>query len=223
MTTTTAGAWRAQAREQITRPSTGQIARAAAFGTATLHEASGQRGALPSAIKPVAAGMAFSGPAVTVLSPPGDNLWLHRAIYVAQPGDVLMIDTGGAFEFGYWGEIMAHAAIARGLAGVVIDGCARDGQLLEELGLPIFSRGLCIRGTGKNREAYGAINHPVRIGDVAVFPGDLIVGDRDGVVAVEFARIDATLEASAAREHKEADIIAKLKAGKSTLELYGFD
>ena len=211
------------AREDITRPAPEMIERAARFGTATLHEAAGQRGALPSAIKPVGADFQVCGAAVTVLSPPGDNLWLHRAIYVAQPGDVLVIDTGGQYEFGYWGEIMSHAARARGLGGVVIDGCARDGALLRELGLPVFARGLCIRGTSKNRQAYGAINHPIRIGDVAVFAGDLVVGDSDGVVVVPRAEAAAVLDAAAAREEKEAKIIEQLRAGVSTLELYGFD
>lgn len=198
------------------------IEEAARFGAATLHEAAGQRGALPSAIKPVAAGMRLCGAAVPVLSPPGDNLWLHRAIYLAQPGEVLVVDTGGAYEFGYWGEIMSHAAIARRLGGVVIDGCARDGALLAKLGLPVFARGLCIRGTAKKLDGRGALNQPIRIGDTVVAPGDLVLGDGDGVVVLPSAEVAEILAKARAREAKEEQIIRELAAGKSTLELYGW-
>lgn len=207
---------------QIERPSATLIEEASTFPTATLHEAAGQRGALPSDIKPVSPSFSICGPAVTVLSPPGDNLWLHRAIYMAQPGDILVIDTGGFYEAGYWGEIMTHAAIQRHLGGVVIDGCARDGRLLQELGLPIFSRGLCIRGTGKDKQAVGGINQPIRIGDVAVFPGDLVVGDYDGVVVIARDSVAEVLAKSKAREDKEAHIVEQLQAGETTLDIYGF-
>lgn len=206
----------------IERPSLELIERASKFGAATLHEAAGQIGAFPSAIKPVAAKFRLCGPAVTVLSPPHDNLWLHRAIYVARPGDVLVVDTGGYFEAGYWGEIMSTAALARKLGGVLIDGCARDGTLLEELGLPVFSRGLCIRGTGKDLNAVGGINVPVRIGEVPVFPGDLVLGDADGLVAIPRADVADVIEKAASREAKEAGIILALESGQRTLDLYGW-
>lgn len=209
-------------RADIERPDPSLVQEAAEFGTATIHEAQGQRGALPSGIKPVSPSFRCCGPALTVLSPAGDNLWLHRAIYMAQPGDVIIADLGGQYEAGYWGEIMTHAAMQRGIAGVVLDGCARDGSLLEELGLPIFSRGLCIRGTTKNRQAVGGINQPIRIGDVVVFPGDLVAGDRDGVVIMPRQEVADVIGMSRAREQKEAKIIEDLKAGATTLDLYGF-
>lgn len=192
------------------------------IGTATLHEAGGQIGALPSYIKPVAQDWQVCGPAMTVLSPPKDNLWLHRGIYAAQPGDVMVVDTGRFHEAGYWGEIMTHAAQQVGVAGLVIDGCVRDGAILEELGMPVFSAGLCIRGTAKNKEAYGGLNIPVRIGEIWVNPGDLVVGDRDGVVVVPQARIAEVTEKAKAREEKEADTIARLHAGERTVDMYGF-
>lgn len=220
---TSDASWRGRVGPPFTRVSRETLAAAARFGAATLHEAAGQRGALPSAIKPVGPDFRLCGPAVTVLSPPADNLWLHRAIYVAEPGDVLVIETGGHHESGYWGEIMSHAAIARGLGGVVIDGCARDGAELRALGLPVFARGLCIRGTAKDRQAIGAINHPIRIGDVVVSPGDLVLGDGDGVVVIPCKEAATVVAAAAAREQKEANIIKELAAGRSTLEIYGFD
>ena len=147
-------------RSDFERPDAAAIAAARGLPTATLHEAGGRIGVMPSAIKPVAPGMRVCGPAVTVHSPGGDNLWLHRAIYVAQPGDVLVVHVSAAYDFGYWGEIMSCAAKTRGLAGLVIDGCVRDGAILADFGLPVFARGLCIRGTGKDHGARGWINFP---------------------------------------------------------------
>ncbi len=209
-------------RTDIDRPDTALVERARAFPSATLHEAAGKTGALPSAIKPVAVGMRITGPAVTVQSPPGDNLWLHRGLYAARPGDVLVVNVSGHYEAGYFGELMAHSAVAHKLGGLVIDGCVRDGDLLAEIGFPVFARGLCIRGTGKDHRARGSVNHAVVIGDVTVAPGDLVVGDGDGVVALAAQNLAATLDASAAREAKEVDTIEKLRAGVRSLDLYGW-
>jgi 4-hydroxy-4-methyl-2-oxoglutarate aldolase len=190
------------------------------FPTATLFEASGGQTALPSDIKPVVAGWRIAGPAFPVQGPPGDNLWLHRAIYAASPGDILVVHVGDHHEAGYWGEIMSTAAQVRGLGGLVIDGCVRDARDLAEVGFPVFSRGLCIRGTGKDRDARGTLGQPVTIGGVTVMAGDLIVGDDDGVVAIRADRIAATLDRAAARTAKEAAIVERLKRGETTLAIY---
>jgi 4-hydroxy-4-methyl-2-oxoglutarate aldolase len=203
-------------------PPASVVSALARHGAATLHEAAGQTGALPPAIKPVARGMCIAGPAMTVQSPPADNLWLHRALYVARPGDVLVVSVSGHHEAGYFGEIMAHAARARRLAGLVVDGCVRDGDLLAEIGFPVFARGLCIRGTGKDHHARGSINHAVVIGDITVRPGDIIIGDTDGVVALDPAQTDQIQEAARARLAKESDIIAQLASGARTLDIYGW-
>jgi 4-hydroxy-4-methyl-2-oxoglutarate aldolase len=205
------------------RPDAELVRRGGAFGTATLHEAAGKIGALPSAIKPVVPSFSLAGPAVTVHSPPGDNLWLHRALVVAQPGDVLVVFTEGAYEHGYWGEVMSTAARAGKLAGLVIDACVRDGAILESVGFPVFARGLCIRGTGKDFGARGWINHPLQIGDVTIEPGDLIVGDTDGVVAIPRARIAEVADKSRDRENKEAETMRRLSAGERSIDLYGWD
>jgi 4-hydroxy-4-methyl-2-oxoglutarate aldolase len=134
----------------IERPAAELVKRAKTFGTATLHEAGGKIGALPSAIKPMDPSFVISGPAFTVHSPPGDNLWLHRAIAIAKPGDILVVYTEGVYEHGYWGEIMSTAGNAAKLGGLVIDACVRDGALLGKVGFAVFARGLCIRGTGKD-------------------------------------------------------------------------
>lgn len=196
------------------------VAAAAALPTATLHEAAGKVGALPSALKPVDPRFRFAGSALTVHSPPGDNLWIHRALEVARPGDVLAVFAGGAHEHGYWGEIMTTMAQVRGLAGLVIDGCVRDGVLLAGIGFPVFARGLCIRGTGKDFGATGWIGHPVTMGDVVVQAGDLVVGDADGVVAVPQARAAQVIAAAQRREADEAAILERLRAGETTMAVY---
>jgi len=199
------------------------LAAARALPTPTLHEAAGKIGALPWQIKPVASTFRLCGPALTVHSPPGDNLWLHRALYAARPGDIMVVYCGGKFDHGYWGEIMSTAAQVRGLGGLVIDACVRDGQLLEGIGFPVFARGLCIRGTGKDFGARGFINYPIQLGDVVVCSGDLIVGDADGLVAIPVSRVDAVVAAGQRREVEEAQILERLKAGETTLDIYGWN
>jgi 4-hydroxy-4-methyl-2-oxoglutarate aldolase len=197
--------------------------RALELGTATLHEAAGQIGALPSSITPVATGMKLAGSAMTVAVMPGDNLMLHRAIYVARAGDVLVTYAGGAREHGYFGEVMASAAMARGIAGLVIDGGIRDADRISELGFPVFATLRCIRGTTKLSDGPGAVGSPIVIGDVLVQPGDLIVADGDGVIALPSLDCERIVEAGYAREVKEREIIARLRAGETTLEIYGWE
>lgn len=209
-------------RRQFERVARDVVDAARALPTATLHEAGGKIGALPSAIKPVAPSFRCCGPALTVHSPGGDNLWLHRALDIAQPGDVLVVYASGVYEHGYWGEIMTTMAKVRGLSGLVIDGCVRDGVLLEQVGFAVFSRGLCIRGTGKDYGAIGWLNEPVPIGDVVVSAGDLVVADGDGVVVVPRERAAQVVDAAQRREADEAAILRRLEAGESTMQVYGF-
>jgi 4-hydroxy-4-methyl-2-oxoglutarate aldolase len=194
-----------------------------AFSTATVYEAAGQIGALPSAIKPLSNGMHVFGPALTVQCPPFDNLWLHRALYRKEAESaVLVVSVAAAYEAGYWGEILTRAALARGIAGLVIDGCVRDGSQLIELGFPVFARGLCIRGTRKS-PFRGGIGESILVGDAEIHSGDLVFGDADGVVVVEAGCLDAVLERARDREAKEALIMERLDSGERTLDLYGFD
>ena len=204
----------------VSRPDAELVQRAARFSTATLGEALGKRGDLPPAIKPIALSMRVCGPAVTVSSPPLDNLALHKAIYLAAPGDVLVVEVSGYFEAGYWGEILTQAALCRNIAGLVIDGCVRDSSAIEQTKFPVFSRGLCIRGTTK--KGAGRINQPITIGEIRISPGDLVVGDRDGVVVVPQSELAAVLAAAVAREQKEDRVKQQLKSGRTTLEIYGW-
>ena len=214
--------WVATVREGFEHIDDLLVQAAARLPSATLHEASGRIGALSAQIKPVAPGMRLCGQAFTVHSPGGDNLWLHRALYLAKPGDILVVHVSGQPDFGYWGEIMSTAARCRRLGGLVIDGCVRDVELLEQIGFPVFATGLCIRGTGKDFGARGWINFPLLMGDVSVQAGDLVVGDRDGVVVLPSTRTAEVLTAAVAREQKEADVIRRITEGERTLEIYNF-
>ena len=210
----------AQVVRTIQRVSRDLVERYRELGSATVHEASGGQGALSSRIKPIAPEMKVCGTAVTVTVRPGDNLLLHKAIYVAQAGDVIVADAQGFTEAGPWGEIMAVAAMARGIAGLVISGSVRDSVEMSALGFPAFSCGLCIKGTEK--VSLGLINHPLNLDNITIMPGDLILGDRDGVVVVRREDAAAVLDKSLAREEKERTIKERLRKGESTLDIYGF-
>lgn len=190
------------------------------LASATVHEASGGKGALSSRIKPITADMKICGPAITVKVNPKDNLMLHKALYVAQEGDVIVADADGFMEAGAWGEIMAVAAQARGIAGLVFNGAVRDADAMSKRGFPVFSCGLCIKGTTK--VALGQINHPLILDNILINPGDLIIGDRDGLVVVAKAHAEDILKKSIEREEKEEKFMKKIMSGESTLDIYGF-
>nr|WP_314435278.1 4-carboxy-4-hydroxy-2-oxoadipate aldolase/oxaloacetate decarboxylase [uncultured Brevundimonas sp.] len=198
------------------------LSRARRLGAATLHEAAGRIGALPSGIKPVTPEMTLCGPAFTVHCPPLSNLQIHHALYQAQPGDVLVVHVGGGTEAGYWGDILNEAAIARGLGGLIIDGGVRDTAGLAKMDFPVFSNGVCIRGTGKDYEAVAWLQEAVRMGEVMIRPGDLVMGDRDGVVVIPADRVEEVVVKGEAREADEAAKIEKIRQGARTVDLYGF-
>ena len=156
------------------------------FDAATLFEAAGQKGMIDPAIRPAWPGASLCGPVVTVLCPPGDNLMLHHAVTLAQPGDVLVASIHNFVLAGAWGEILTVAAQARGIAGLVIDGAVRDTGAIAPRGFPIFSRGLAIGSCTKER--FGKINEPLIVGGILVRPGDIVVADVDGVVIIEQER-----------------------------------
>jgi 4-hydroxy-4-methyl-2-oxoglutarate aldolase len=196
------------------------LQRALRLSSATLHEASGKAGALPSVIKPLTPGMRLCGRALPVRSPPGDNLWLHRAIYEAQPGDVLVIDVGDGIEYGYWGEVMAVAAQVRQIAGVVITGGVRDQLRLIERGFPVCSATTCIRGTAKDPQGDGQIGAPISIGDVTVRHGDLVLGDADGVIVLPALEAERSIQQSEERDAQELSIFERLRGGETTMDIY---
>jgi 4-hydroxy-4-methyl-2-oxoglutarate aldolase len=197
------------------------IDRARARSSATLHEAAKKSGALPAAIKPLSPEVCLCGRAYPVGSPSGDNLWLHHAIYAADPGDVLVVDVGADPEFGYWGEVMALAAQSRGLSGLVINGGVRDAQRLVAMKFPVFAWTNCIRGTSKNPFGKGSLGAPITVGAVNIVRGDLVFGDGDGVVVLPAASAAAIVAEGEQRDAGEAEIFRRLRAGETTLAIYG--
>jgi len=164
--------------------------------------------------------MRVCGRALPVRCPAGDNLWIHRALAESCAGDALVVDCGAGVDFGYWGEIMATAAVARGLAGLVITGGVRDSLALIALGLPTFSACISIRGTIKNPRGDGAVGDTVRIGDVLVRKGDLVFGDADGVCVLTPQIAAAAVPAAAQRDADETGILDQVRAGALTLNVY---
>ncbi len=191
-----------------------------AFSTATICEALGNVNFLPSEIKPIATNMKICGPAYTVQTMPRDNVLLHRAYAYAKAGDVLIANCSGFYEAGYWGDLMSLGAKTKGINGLVIDACVRDADDIEAMGFPVFSRGLCIRGTSNHGD--GTLNEPIIIGGVLINPGDIVVGDRDGVVIVPQSRVEEVIEKAAAREAKEERTRAELRKGRTSIEIYGW-
>ncbi len=169
--------------EQVPRPSPAVVARLGAHHVCTIADAMGGSGLMTHRMKPIAQDMKVFGPAVTVLARPGDVLYVIRAADVARPGDVIVIDGGGSPDMAMLGDGIAYYMQQhRGIAGVVVDGGVRDVRGLRELGFPTFSLGSCARVQG----AYGpgSVNVAIACGQTPVTPGDVIVGDEDGVVVV---------------------------------------
>lgn len=189
------------------------------LGAATLYEVNGQTGALDPKIRQVIPGVGMMGRALTVSSAPGDNLTLHAAVAQAQPGDVIVADVGNYDYVGHWGEILAVAARARGVEGLVINGGVRDVEPMARHEFPCFATTTCMRAPAKKR--LGSINETIVIGNVVVEPGDLVCGDGDGVVVVPQARASDVLMLARKREDNEAGIMSRLEAGELTIDILG--
>ncbi|MFF1253919.1 4-carboxy-4-hydroxy-2-oxoadipate aldolase/oxaloacetate decarboxylase [Pseudarthrobacter sp. NPDC058329] len=196
-----------------------RFSRLAALGAATVYEANGQRDAIDPAIKPLDPTSRIAGRVVTVDLEPADNWFIHVALLEAGEGDILVVDAKGYTQAGPWGDVLTLAAQERGLAGLVIDGAVRDSQEIIASGFPVFTRGVCIRKTTKVQN--GRVNVPVTVGGVVVHPGDVLVGDADGLVRVSAADVDGALASSEQRELKEEAMRARIREGATTLDLLG--
>lgn len=196
------------------------IKRFGSQGSATVHEAMGRKGAVDPSIKPIAKGMRICGSAFTVQCSPRDNLMLVKAISIAQPGDIIIADMGSNNKCGPFGEVLATDCQARQLGGLAVTCGVRDSQEIIEMGFPVFSNGLCIQGTMKNELGY--INHPITFGGIIVNPGDIVLGDDDGIVIIPRENAEAVLEASIARVAKEDAVKARLRAGETLFDIYGY-
>ncbi|HXW34113.1 MAG TPA: hypothetical protein VEJ87_05995 [Acidimicrobiales bacterium] len=189
------------------------------LGAATLGEAGGNP--MKPRIRAVWRGARVAAPAYPVRCSPGDNLAIHVGVAHASPGSVLVADVGDLPERGYWGEVLATAALSRGLRGLVIDGCVRDTAALETLGFPVFSAGVALRGATKT--ASGEVGTRANVGGVEVSAGDWVVGDEDGVVVIPASALHGVLDAGRARAQKEVKLFDALRSGSTTLELLGLD
>jgi 4-hydroxy-4-methyl-2-oxoglutarate aldolase len=189
------------------------VAEAAKFPSSILADVAGRRGALSGRIAPLAASMKFAGPAITVEVRPGDNLMIHAAMAIAKPGDVLVIDGKGDLNSALMGEIMSQQCVAIGVVAVVMDGAVRDSEAIRELGFPMYAAGL--NPNGPTKFVPGRLNHPISIGGVSVHPGDLVVGDADGVTVIEREKAAEMLPLAAEKVAMETKRIADIKSRKA--------
>ena len=195
------------------------IDRLGAAGAATVHEAIGRVGYVGPHLKPIQTDTKIAGSAVTVLSHPGDNIMIHAAVEMCQPGDVLVVANTAPSTHGMFGDLFATSLMARGVRGLVIDAGVRDTADLRSMGFLVWSQHVSCQGTVKNTP--GSVNVPVVLGGVTVQPGDVVCADDDGVVIVERANAAWALERADARLAKEEQMRATLESGELGVDVYG--
>jgi regulator of RNase E activity RraA len=198
-------------REGWKRPTTEQLAAFGAAASSQIADSMNRLGSMDSGIRPVWHSPRVIGAALPVWCQAGDNLMIHKAVAVAQSGDILVVNTQGVMHNAPFGELLATSAVEKGIKAVIIDGAVRDAEALESLRLPVYSRGVCPGGC--NKDGGGEIGSVIACGGVAVRPGDIIVADRDGVTVVPLEDATEVAKASLKKVESEHQRMKEIKSG----------
>lgn len=199
------------------------IARAARLSVADLHESlgvlAGRQALMQPQMRPIQLGRQVCGQAITSFNYPGDNLLLHVAAKLAQPGDVLVVGNGGSPMGALWGDVMTHFCQQRGIAGAVVDGAVRDIDRIGEMGFPLWSTWISV--SHPEKRGPGAVNVPMVVAGVSVQPGDLVVADSDGVLAIPYLQVESAVAQAEIRLAKEDAIRTRIDAGETLFDILG--